>query len=258
MVFSVALRLVGDRGLAEEVAQDVFLELHHWLPRLESADHVRNWLRRVATHRSTEAPHLTNLVIVAPAEDPQVKDSLMDGLDKLGALAKERNEINLDKNMMSLVGSRKGSRYADLSTKMDYIVVRNYEFASKGQYQPSDLEPLRKKLDGNGWSHMVRNESATETNDIVIKTDSEGFLSDMVILNAEAKELNIVHMHGHFRMEDVNGAMGAAMGMSAGTFGMAGAMGSASHSSHHDSTPPTPPTPPKPVAAPAAPALKGR
>lgn len=55
MVFSVALRLVGDRGLAEEVAQDVFLELHHWLPRLESADHVRNWLRRVATHRSTDA-----------------------------------------------------------------------------------------------------------------------------------------------------------------------------------------------------------
>jgi RNA polymerase sigma-70 factor (ECF subfamily) len=55
MVFSVALRLVGDRGLAEEVAQDVFLELHSWMPRLESTDHVRHWLRRVATHRATDA-----------------------------------------------------------------------------------------------------------------------------------------------------------------------------------------------------------
>lgn len=55
MVFSVALRLVGDRALAEEIAQDVFLELHNWLPRLESADHVRHWLRRVATHRATDA-----------------------------------------------------------------------------------------------------------------------------------------------------------------------------------------------------------
>ncbi len=55
MVFSVALRLLGDRGLAEEVAQDVFLELHKWLPKLESTDHVRHWLRRVATHRATDA-----------------------------------------------------------------------------------------------------------------------------------------------------------------------------------------------------------
>ena len=55
MVFSIALRMLGDRGIAEEVAQDVFLELHRWLPRLQSADHVLFWLRRTATHRATDA-----------------------------------------------------------------------------------------------------------------------------------------------------------------------------------------------------------
>lgn len=54
-VYSIAFRILGDSGAAEEVAQDVFLELHRSLPRLESEEHVTAWLRRVACHRSTDA-----------------------------------------------------------------------------------------------------------------------------------------------------------------------------------------------------------
>jgi RNA polymerase sigma-70 factor, ECF subfamily len=54
MVYSIALRILGDAGAAEEVAQDVFVELHGALERLESGAHVRFWLRRVAVHRSTD------------------------------------------------------------------------------------------------------------------------------------------------------------------------------------------------------------
>ncbi|HEU5458185.1 MAG TPA: sigma-70 family RNA polymerase sigma factor [Terracidiphilus sp.] len=55
MVFSLAWRMTGDRGLAEEVAQDVFLELDRNLPRLESPLHTLHWLRRVAMSRSADA-----------------------------------------------------------------------------------------------------------------------------------------------------------------------------------------------------------
>lgn len=55
MVFSIALRIVADRGAAEEVAQDVFLELHAQLGELESPEHVLFWLRRVTTHRAIDA-----------------------------------------------------------------------------------------------------------------------------------------------------------------------------------------------------------
>lgn len=55
MVFSIALRVARDRGTAEEIAQDVFLELYRSGERLESADHIRFWLRRVAVHRATDA-----------------------------------------------------------------------------------------------------------------------------------------------------------------------------------------------------------
>lgn len=54
MVFSIALRIAGDRGAAEEIAQDVFMELHAKLEDLSTLDHVRNWLRRVASHRSID------------------------------------------------------------------------------------------------------------------------------------------------------------------------------------------------------------
>ena len=55
MVFSLALRVTGEHGAAEEVAQDVFLELHRGGDKLESEDHVRFWLRRVTVHRATDA-----------------------------------------------------------------------------------------------------------------------------------------------------------------------------------------------------------
>jgi len=55
MVFSLALRMTGDRGLAEEIAQDVFLELDRHLGRIESPLHALYWLRRVAMSRSADA-----------------------------------------------------------------------------------------------------------------------------------------------------------------------------------------------------------
>jgi len=54
MVYSLALRLLGDSGLAEEIAQDVFLELHRNLERMESPEHVLFWLRQVSVHRSVD------------------------------------------------------------------------------------------------------------------------------------------------------------------------------------------------------------
>jgi RNA polymerase sigma-70 factor (ECF subfamily) len=54
MVFSIALRILGDRSAAEEAAQDVFIELHAKLGGLVSDQHVLYWLRRVTVHRSID------------------------------------------------------------------------------------------------------------------------------------------------------------------------------------------------------------
>lgn len=54
-VYSLAFRILGDSGAAEEVAQDVFLDLHRNLGRLAGEQHLVAWLRRVTCHRATDA-----------------------------------------------------------------------------------------------------------------------------------------------------------------------------------------------------------
>lgn len=51
MVFSIAYHSLQDEARAEELAQDVFLSLFENLERIESEQHVKYWLRRVATQR---------------------------------------------------------------------------------------------------------------------------------------------------------------------------------------------------------------
>src|SRR5687768_6166320 len=51
MVYSLAYHFFNDRSRAEEVAQDVFLQLYRNLASLESESHVLFWLRQVTTRR---------------------------------------------------------------------------------------------------------------------------------------------------------------------------------------------------------------
>lgn len=50
-VFSIAYHFLHDRALAEEVSQDVFLQLHRSLPTLKSEAHITAWLCKVTSHR---------------------------------------------------------------------------------------------------------------------------------------------------------------------------------------------------------------
>ncbi len=58
MVFSIAYHFLRDRSAAEEVAQDVFLQLHRHFENFERGSegdtHISYWLRKVASHRSID------------------------------------------------------------------------------------------------------------------------------------------------------------------------------------------------------------
>ena len=51
MVFSIAWHFLHDRDRAEEIAQEVFLQLYRTLGEIESSAHLTFWLRRVTANR---------------------------------------------------------------------------------------------------------------------------------------------------------------------------------------------------------------
>jgi len=54
MVYSLALHFLRSPSMAEDLAQEVFLELFRNLAKIKSGAHLRFWLRRVACHRSID------------------------------------------------------------------------------------------------------------------------------------------------------------------------------------------------------------
>jgi RNA polymerase sigma-70 factor (ECF subfamily) len=55
MVYSIGWHYLRDRQAAEEMAQEVFLQLHRNWSAIQSPEHLLFWLRRTATHRAIDA-----------------------------------------------------------------------------------------------------------------------------------------------------------------------------------------------------------
>jgi len=137
----------------------------------------------------------------------QQKDDLFAGTDKFAQGAKSTTEVNLDKNMLAMVGKfgddgedKSGS---ELAKKMDFVIVHEYEYASAGQYKMADVEEFRRRLEDGGWSHIVKERSAGESTDVCVKVDQNGQVSELVVITAEPTELTFVHLKGHMSMEDL-------------------------------------------------------
>jgi RNA polymerase sigma-70 factor (ECF subfamily) len=83
MVFSIAWHFLHDRQAAEELAQDVFLQLHQNWAGIQSPEHMRFWLRKTATHRSIDAARKRRAkaeITLDEADEPTVLERVHDAL----------------------------------------------------------------------------------------------------------------------------------------------------------------------------------
>ena len=85
MVFSIARGFFDDRTRAEEIAQEVFLQLFRFVGEIESAAHLTFWLRQVTSRRCIDASRRAKFRVVVPLENAgplaaanEVRDPLFD------------------------------------------------------------------------------------------------------------------------------------------------------------------------------------
>ena len=159
--------------------------------------------------------HAAPLPVETPAVEALQKDDLFAGTDEFAKGAKSVTEVNLDKRLLTMMGSFLGAassssgddqKAIDLARKMEFVYVRSYEYEKPGQYQAASLEAFRKRLEGPEWSHMVKEHSATEQNDVWVRSDDNGAFSELVVISAEQNELSFVHLKGHMTMQELTQA----------------------------------------------------
>jgi RNA polymerase sigma-70 factor, ECF subfamily len=92
-VYSLALRMLCDHQAAEDLAQEVFLQMHRNLSSLQSGAHLAFWLRKVTTNRAIDRLR----------REPRHE---LTSLDEAGELASEVIEPDplLERRLARLVG----------------------------------------------------------------------------------------------------------------------------------------------------------
>jgi RNA polymerase sigma-70 factor, ECF subfamily len=143
MVFSLALRVTGEYGTAEEVAQDAFLELYRAVERLESEDHVRFWLRRVTVHRATDALRRRAVRPEAAAEE---------WIEEAHSLGGAEDSAGIGSGMNAAVVARLEELLQGLPEAMRVAVVLRYQ----EEMSPDEIAKLLGQPVATVKSHLQR------------------------------------------------------------------------------------------------------
>jgi RNA polymerase sigma-70 factor (ECF subfamily) len=82
-VYSLSLRMLGVREAAEDLTQDVFMQLSANVNVIESSQHLAFWLRKVSTHRAIDHLRRRSRLQTEPLDEEALGLSVVDNSDPL-------------------------------------------------------------------------------------------------------------------------------------------------------------------------------
>ena len=127
-VYNYVLRTVGDRGLAEDLTQDIFLRVFQALPGFSLRCRFTTWLFQVAKNRVLDElrarerrPQLAVALADTPAID--VVDAPLERVEAIEALWRAVAALNPDLKMALLLRDVVGLAYTEIADSLEITLA---------------------------------------------------------------------------------------------------------------------------------------
>ncbi len=127
-VFNYVLRLVGDRSLAEDLTQEVFLRIFQGLPKFSLRSKFTTWMFQVTKNRVLDELRATERrprAVVALEDIPplEVVDAPFERLEAIDAVWRAVENLNVDLKMALLLRDVVGLSYTEIADALEITLA---------------------------------------------------------------------------------------------------------------------------------------
>jgi RNA polymerase sigma-70 factor (ECF subfamily) len=128
-VFNYVLRLVGgDRALAEDLTQEVFLRVYQGLPKFSLRSKFTTWLFQVTKNRVLDELRATErrpraLVAIDDIAPLEVLDAPIERIEEIDALWRAVQNLSTDLKMALLLRDVVGLSYAEIADSLEVTLA---------------------------------------------------------------------------------------------------------------------------------------
>jgi RNA polymerase sigma-70 factor, ECF subfamily len=127
-VYNYVLRLVGDRALAEDLTQEVFLRVYQGLPKFSLRCRFTTWLFQVTKNRVLDelrASERRPRSVVAIDDIPplEVLDAPVERVEAMDAVWRSVNELNVELKMALLLRDVVGLSYTEIADALEITLA---------------------------------------------------------------------------------------------------------------------------------------
>jgi RNA polymerase sigma-70 factor (ECF subfamily) len=127
-VFNYILRLVGDRALAEDLTQEVFLRVYQGLPSFSLRSRFTTWMFQVTKNRVLDELRAVErrprtVVAIEDAPSLEVLDTPLENLEEMDAVWRAINELSVDLRMALLLRDVVGLSYTEIADSLEVTLA---------------------------------------------------------------------------------------------------------------------------------------